>query len=116
MLMPLASVYKFWIIWFRTEKWTRDSSHDFTHSQQCPSLRYPADARDSPDAHHQCGLSITTPGSSAAPALAVEPQAAILTYAVLTPLPAVPERQIPATPAVGPLSFRVESTVPTLRR
>ena len=54
------------------------------------------------------------PGSRAAPAQAVEP--AIPTPAAPTPQqrPAVPERQLPATPAVGPLSS--ESTVPMLRR
>ena len=53
------------------------------------------------------------PGSRAAPAQVVEP--AILTPAAPTPQqrPAVPERQLPATPAVGPLSS--ESTVQMLR-
>ena len=53
------------------------------------------------------------PGSRAAPAQEVEP--AILTLTAPTPQqrPAVPERQLPATPAVGPLSS--ESTVPMLR-
>ena len=72
----------------------------------CDTLRMPGTARCS----HPRGLSITTLESRAAPAQEVEPQAAILTYAV----PAVPKRPIPATPAVGPLSS--ESTVPTLRR
>ena len=54
------------------------------------------------------------PGNRAAPAQAIEP--AILTPAAPTPQrrPAVPERQHPATPAVGPLSS--ETLVPKLRR
>ena len=55
---------------------------------------------------------ITTPGSRAAHAQAVGP--AILTPAVHGPRPAVPERPLPAAPAVGPPSSG--STVPTLRR
>ena len=53
---------------------------------------------------------ITTPGSRAAHAQAVGP--AILTPAVHGPRPAVPERPLPAAPAVGPPSSG--STVPTL--
>ena len=65
---------------------------------------------------HPRGPFIPAPGSSAAPAQAVEH--ASLTPAVPTPmlrasLQAVPERQPPVTLAVGPLSS--ESTVPTLR-
>ena len=63
---------------------------------------------------HQRCQSIPAPAASAAPAQVVEP--AILTPAAPTPQqrPAVPERQLPATPAVGTLSS--ESTVPMLRR
>ena len=50
--------------------------------------------------------------SAAAPAQALEPQTAIFTRPVLAPLQAVPEMQIPAAPAIGPLSSK--SNVQTL--
>ena len=60
------------------------------------------------------------PAGRAAPALAVEPAMLILAYLLHLPhsgaasLPAAPDRPLPATPAVGPLSS--ESTVHTLQR